>query len=337
MQPAILNICFTIDIISLYYGTSGFVEVLLSHFSSWKALTRALKDYLEWEDISDILVKKGPKHNVKAKVGRRREVLFSDLLKLYKSEAQSPQTIMYNGDQRSLQVGCSKSSYEHKENVTEDDWENAYFPVRCTADPRVSGPLPTSPSACRESLTLETDRKSVDNVHYFVCDLEDRINMAILLDEYSWEEMNMQERYIWCVSPLQLDNKLCVSFFRTWAWEYVKCNKVRLNLASGSLNINEFEDLEGNEFASNVNVPDTPRKLLKLEVFHQALELYIWLGYRFGEELFVDMNVAISLCRRCSALISQSLELIGIDKKSSLNSNGARSKRSSKRNSNKKR
>jgi len=152
-----------------------------------------------------------------------------------------------------------------------------------------------SPAVNDDDAATDMENEHVDK--YIICELNEMIQISQLLDQFTSDELPMAERYQWCLAPINLDNSLLLSLFPQWAEEYVDSVEVTLHLTDKNLNRYRYAD--------------TPEALLQLEKLHQSIEVYIWLGFRFGDEVFIDMVEAQKYCNECRKLIELGLESVG--------------------------
>jgi hypothetical protein len=54
-------------------------------------------------------------------------------------------------------------------------------------------------------------------------------------------------------------------------------------------------------------IPSTPLELKHLEEVHAVIDVYLWLGIRFGEDIFVELQDAAAAAVTCSELIEKGL------------------------------
>lgn len=57
-------------------------------------------------------------------------------------------------------------------------------------------------------------------------------------------------------------------------------------------------------------VPATAQQLAHLEEVHAITDCYLWLGQRFGDDIFVEMAEAARAAELCSELIDQGLQVM---------------------------
>lgn len=135
---------------------------------------------------------------------------------------------------------------------------------------------------------------------YRICDLDEMIQISQILDRYNEDELSLNEKYQWCLAPINLENPLVLSLFPTWVEEYINDKIVYLHTNNKIINKN--------------HIPNTSEGLLQMEQLHHTIEAYIWLGYHYKKEIFVDMEIAMNLCKECSHIIELGLKFIGKNK-----------------------
>lgn len=235
-------------------------------------------------------IRKGKRKQQQRQQLPRENVKFSELLNLY----HQSQKIRDREEQHQYPSYADQSRY--------------YWQATPSASFEVSGAttnIAGNDTANTNTVEMTTSTASVSDVtsKYSICELDEMIQISQLLDQFSNDELSMPERYQWCLAPINLDNELLLSLFTRWAEEFVDSASdggeqvVHLHLNSRNL--------------SRYRHPDTPEALLQLEKLHQSMETYIWLGFRFGPEIFVDMEEAQQCCHECRKLIELGLELVG--------------------------
>jgi len=125
---------------------------------------------------------------------------------------------------------------------------------------------------------------------YFLCDLTDMLGVARLVEEIP---LNLRDRYTFCIAPVDTKQAELMAFLRFFARQYQHRKEVKL----------------GMDILSE-RVPVTPLELKHLEEVHAVLDVYLWLGLRFGEDVFVEMDEAEEAAVRCSELIEEGLKTL---------------------------
>jgi hypothetical protein len=123
---------------------------------------------------------------------------------------------------------------------------------------------------------------------YFLCDLTDMLGVARLLEEIP---LKLKDRYTFCIAPVDTKQAELMSYLRFFARQYQHKKEVKLGV-----------DVFGEE------IPMTPLELKHLEEVHAVVDVYLWLGLRFGEEIFVELKDAEEAAERCSELIEEGLK-----------------------------
>ncbi|GKV19638.1 hypothetical protein SLEP1_g29869 [Rubroshorea leprosula] len=131
--------------------------------------------------------------------------------------------------------------------------------------------------------------------NYFISNCEDILKVAAVVDQLP---LGMHDKYLFCVSPVDMDDEISAQGLTQFAENYAKKGIVRLReiFTPGTL-----------------QVPKTHGKLKELESIHKVLDLYIWLSFRF-EDSFPDHELASSQKAACSMLIEEFLERLGWQK-----------------------
>ncbi|KAK4265579.1 hypothetical protein QN277_026610 [Acacia crassicarpa] len=131
--------------------------------------------------------------------------------------------------------------------------------------------------------------------HYFIVNCEDLLKVAAIIDEFP---LGLQEKYLFCISPVDMDDEISSQGLTQFAETYAKKGLVRLReiFTPGTL-----------------KVPKTPAALEELESIHKVLDLYVWLSFRL-EDSFPDRELASSQKAICSMLIEEFLDRFGWQK-----------------------
>lgn len=123
---------------------------------------------------------------------------------------------------------------------------------------------------------------------YFLCDLTDMLGVARLIEEIP---LNLKDRFTFCIAPVDTKQAELMSYLRFFARQYQHKKEVKLGV-----------DVFGEK------VPVTPLELKHLEEIHAVVDVYLWLGLRFGEDIFVEIKDAEEAAERCSELIEEGLK-----------------------------
>jgi len=95
---------------------------------------------------------------------------------------------------------------------------------------------------------------------YHLCDLEEVIEVAKCIDDVPLE---FEERYQWCMAPVNVDNSLVRRQFIRFARKFANDNSVPLGLRLPA------------------SIPTNHAELLELESRFLVFDLYIWLANRY--------------------------------------------------------
>ena len=123
---------------------------------------------------------------------------------------------------------------------------------------------------------------------YFLCDLTDMLGVARLLEEIP---LKLKDRYTFCIAPVDTKQAELMSYLRFFARQYQHKKEVKLGV-----------DVFGEK------IPVTPLELKHLEEVHAVVDVYLWLGLRFGEDIFIELKDAEEAAERCSELIEEGLK-----------------------------
>eukprot|EP01080_Neovahlkampfia_damariscottae_P010409 gene10409-2938_t len=121
---------------------------------------------------------------------------------------------------------------------------------------------------------------------YFICDMEDQIEIAALIDDI---EMPFSDRLKFTMVPIDTDNMKSMSALKRFAHYHSKGEIVRIQ--KKNLNLN----------------PKTSSELSELESYYQLLTAYCWLSYQF-EDTFIQRELAKTLQLQCSHIIEKVLK-----------------------------
>ncbi|XP_022854279.1 ATP-dependent RNA helicase SUV3, mitochondrial isoform X1 [Olea europaea var. sylvestris] len=133
------------------------------------------------------------------------------------------------------------------------------------------------------------------SANYFIADCEEMLKVAAVIDELP---LNLNDKYIFCISPVDMDDDISSQGLTQFAHSYSRNGIVRLReiFTPGTL-----------------KVPKTQTALKELESVHKVLDLYVWLSFHI-EDSFPDRELASSQKAICSMLIEEFLERLGWQK-----------------------
>ncbi|OIV94987.1 hypothetical protein TanjilG_22184 [Lupinus angustifolius] len=133
------------------------------------------------------------------------------------------------------------------------------------------------------------------SANYFIVNCDQLLKVAAVIDDFP---LRLQEKYLFCISPVDMDDEISSQGLIQFAENYAKKGLVQLReiFTPGTL-----------------TVPKTPAALKELESIHKVLDLYVWLSYRL-EESFPDRELAASQKAICNMLIEEFLERLGWQK-----------------------
>ncbi|XP_059649494.1 DExH-box ATP-dependent RNA helicase DExH16, mitochondrial isoform X2 [Cornus florida] len=131
--------------------------------------------------------------------------------------------------------------------------------------------------------------------NYFITNCEELLKVAAVIDELP---LGLHDKYLFCISPVDMNDKISSQGLTQFAQNYAKNGIVRLReiFTPGTL-----------------QVPKTQTALKELESIHKVLDLYVWLSFRL-EDSFPDHELAASQKAICSLLIEEFLESLGWQK-----------------------
>ena len=105
--------------------------------------------------------------------------------------------------------------------------------------------------------------------------------------------LTLEQRCQLILAPINLKNMSTRAYFLHYLDQYVSGGEVRLNIQL---------PVEDSVFLS--------RNVQSLEVKHQALEIYLWLGTRLSTFSFVDMEEALNKREVSAALLEKALDAL---------------------------
>lgn len=131
--------------------------------------------------------------------------------------------------------------------------------------------------------------------NYFIMNCEAILKVAEAIEDLP---LGLEERYIFCTSPVEMYDGISAQGLIQFAEEYAKKGLVNLKkvFTPGTL-----------------CVPKTQNELKEVESIHKVLGLYIWLSFRL-EESFPNRELAYSQKALCGMLIEEYLERLGYRK-----------------------
>eukprot|EP01112_Ceratiomyxa_fruticulosa_P015111 TRINITY_DN4408_c0_g1_i7.p1 TRINITY_DN4408_c0_g1~~TRINITY_DN4408_c0_g1_i7.p1 ORF type:complete len:839 (+),score=183.37 TRINITY_DN4408_c0_g1_i7:2355-4871(+) len=98
---------------------------------------------------------------------------------------------------------------------------------------------------------------------YFLCDHTEKTEVCDFLDPIN---LSLKERYLFCISPVDINNPLVKHYFFKYAFIYSSPHDAVPLLVDSLID-------------SDLRIH--PAQLQKLESIHKVLDLYLWLSYRF--------------------------------------------------------
>jgi hypothetical protein len=148
--------------------------------------------------------------------------------------------------------------------------------------------------------TLLTTFKDTSNLDalYFLCDLDERVALASVLDEIQ-PAFSLRDKYALAMAPIGKDDYELKAAFAQFCQDLALSRIVCLPQIDGD---------------GEWSIPRTPEDVMRMEARHRVYELYLWLGLRY-ESHFDAQDEARRLARICSSLISQALMTLGNSKK----------------------
>lgn len=186
-----------------------------------------------------------------------------------------------------------KEALEEKRRLQEeeDEEEQKHGHKRLSRLERRRRPIPSSFTEFRLVLQyfIEASSHLGSNSQdlYFLCDLREMLDVARLIEEIP---LNLQDRYTFCIAPVDTKQTELMAYLRYFAQQFYRDKVVRM----------------GVDILSE-KIPSTPLELKHLEEVHAVIDVYLWLGIRFGEDIFVELQDAAAAAVTCSELIEKGL------------------------------
>lgn len=135
---------------------------------------------------------------------------------------------------------------------------------------------------------------SQDTLLYFMCDVTVPKEIAKVLQAIPNEALDIRDRWAFCMAPVQTDNRDHMLALKDYAVGYTYEQRCRLP---------RWQHLA----VAKAQVPTSPEELAVLESVYGLLDIYQWLGNKFGSDVFVDLKDISGLRARCCALIEEGL------------------------------
>eukprot|EP01018_Ginkgo_biloba_P038820 Gb_37678 [translate_table: standard] len=131
--------------------------------------------------------------------------------------------------------------------------------------------------------------------NYFISNCDAILKVAAVIEDLP---LGLQDRYLFCISPVDMDDEISAQGLIQFAEKYAK---------KGLVHLQEIFTPE------TIRVPKTQSALMELESIHKVIDLYVWLSFRL-EDSFPDRELASSQKALCGMLIEEYLERLGWQK-----------------------
>jgi hypothetical protein len=138
-----------------------------------------------------------------------------------------------------------------------------------------------------------------DTSLYFLCDVTVQKEIARMLQPIPIAALDIRDRWSFCMAPVQTDNRDHMLALKDYAIGYAYEQRCRLP---------RWQQLAVNR----AKVPSSPEELAVLENVYGLLDIYSWLGNKFGDEVFVDLSDIAGLRTRCCELIEEGLKRVSL-------------------------
>lgn len=148
-------------------------------------------------------------------------------------------------------------------------------------------------------MKIFTSLCTIDNSRYFMCNFEDTMYLAEMIDHIPLE---LKARYTFTLSPISRKNGFLCSFFVKFVRMYSKNERV---------SIDYLKDLLKWPF----NVPTSNMEMAHLENVYDVFDLYLWLSYRFPN-IFTDVQQVHECRNRLEEVIFEGVKLSSVKKSS---------------------
>ncbi|KAK6644605.1 hypothetical protein RUM43_000872 [Polyplax serrata] len=127
---------------------------------------------------------------------------------------------------------------------------------------------------------------TIDDSLYFICDTNDFRFFAEMIEHIS---LPLRVKYVFCSAPINKKSQFTSSVFLKFAKMYSANNVITFNWICQVINW-------------PVSTPTTIKELVHMEAIHDALDLYLWLSYRFPD-FFPDGDSVKSIQRELDRII----------------------------------
>lgn len=148
------------------------------------------------------------------------------------------------------------------------------------------------PNLTFATLLEDFSTKAQLSSYYTLCNSDVMMAIATMLDDLP---LSFQDRYIFCCSPVDIEDYMSYRSLVEFATAYVKEKRVML--------AKYFTP-------ATICIPKTPPDLEELESIHKVLELYVWLSFHL-EHAFTERELANEELKICCMLIDEALKIFG--------------------------
>jgi ATP-dependent RNA helicase SUPV3L1/SUV3 len=125
---------------------------------------------------------------------------------------------------------------------------------------------------------------------YFTVDMESMKEIADVLEHVPFA--SMRDRWTFCQAPARMDAVYVRQAMEIYAGLYV---------AGGSVKANAIK-------LPNLKTPTNDINMMQMETFYQVLDLYVWLGMRFGAAQFTDLETATKVRNTVARIVQQGIQ-----------------------------
>lgn len=153
-----------------------------------------------------------------------------------------------------------------------------------------------------EVLEKFVDLVMLDSRQYFVCDFEDEKAIAAALEPIDASLMSSSDRYTFCCAPVDSKNERLLETLLNFAAAHANGQTVHVRLS-----LPHLSGCRSPTSAVAAVGSLSPLDLREMETIHSALDLYIWLSYRFPQT-FIQRDQAALLRDACREIIEMGLE-----------------------------
>ena len=147
-----------------------------------------------------------------------------------------------------------------------------------------------------ESLPQERD--------FFLCETKDILRASSMCDSEGGE-LSLDTRFTYSMAPVDLDDELVARYFALYLRQHVSGRGVRLM-------VKVYEDeSEIERRLDDDEREETAQRIARLESLYAVIDMYLWLGTRFGAEIYPETEHAVAMRDACANEVDQLILRLG--------------------------